>query len=379
MLTWEGSGLNYLVTGGAGFIGTALTKELLNRGDSVVILDSLEHPVHQNGVPFNQLPSEAKFIHGSVTDRDSWKSALVDIDRVFHLAGYMDYQPDFSRFFDTNTTSTALLYELLATGKYDVNKVVVASSQAVYGEGAYECPVDGSFMAEPRPTEQLERHDWAVVCHMCGEMAQPTASGEEKAAPHNSYSMSKYSLEMISHRLGRRYGIASAAVRYSIVHGPGQSFHNAYSGALRSFATRMLNGNPAVVFEDGEQFRDYVNIADVTRANLAVMDSNEANYESFNVGGDHWVTVKQLAELVDEVIGDSLGWEASGLFRVGDTRHVVSDVSKLKSLGWSPQVSLEESVREYISWLTSVDGVPDTFTESQRVMENLGVLRRTTK
>jgi dTDP-L-rhamnose 4-epimerase len=369
--------LKYLVTGGAGFIGSSLTRSLLERGDEVVILDSLEHPVHQNGVPFNQLPDDAEFIHGSVTDRNAWDSALQGVDRIFHLAGYADYQPDFSHFFDTNTTSTALLYELLAAGDFNVEKVVVASSQAIYGEAAYECPTHGRFMAEPRPLVQLESHDWDVVCNQCSEISKPIASNEDHVAPHNSYSMSKYALEMISHRLGKRYGIASVAVRYSIVHGPGQSFHNAYSGALRSFATRMLNGNPAVVFEDGEQFRDYVNIADVTRANILVMDSSAADYRSFNVGGDHWVSVKELAELVDDVIGDNVGWEASGLYRVGDTRHVVSDVSNLRALGWSPDVSLRDSVEEYIGWLSSVGDVPDTFTESQKVMENLGVLRRT--
>ena len=368
--------MKYLVTGGAGFIGNALTKKLLERGDDVVILDSLEHPVHQNGVPFNHLPDQAIFINGSVTDRNAWSTALAGVDRVFHLAGYADYQPDFSHFFETNTTSTALLYELLATGEYGVEKVVVASSQAIYGEAAYECPTHGKFMAEPRPLEQLERHQWEVTCTECGEVSKPIASTEDQVAPHNSYSMSKYALEMISHRLGERYDIASTAVRYSIVHGPGQSFHNAYSGALRSFATRMLNGNPAVVFEDGEQFRDYINIADVTRANMLVMDSPDADYKSFNVGGDHWINVKQLAELVDDVIGDSLGWEASGLYRVGDTRHVVSDVSNLRELGWSPEVSLRDSVEEYIGWLSSVGDIPDSFTKSQKEMEKLGVLRR---
>jgi dTDP-L-rhamnose 4-epimerase len=301
------------------------------------------------------------------------------VDRVFHLAGYADYQPDFSHFFDTNTTSTALLYELLATGKYNVGKVVVASSQAIYGEAAYECAVHGKFMAEPRSSQQLERHEWDVACTHCGEPAKPIASGEDQVAPHNSYAISKFSLEMIALRLGRRYDIPSSAVRYSIVHGPGQSFHNAYSGALRSFATRMLNGRPAVVFEDGEQFRDYVNIADVTRANMLVMDSEDADFRSFNIGGDHWVTVRELAELVDEVIGNNLGSEVSGLYRVGDTRHVVSDVSALRSLGWKPEVSLKDSVRTYVDWLNSTGDVPDTFTKSQKIMESMGVLRRSGK
>ncbi len=368
--------MKYLVTGGAGFIGSALTKQLLERGDDVAILDSLEHPVHPNGVPFKPLPPDAMFVHGSVTDRDAWTRALQGVDRVFHLAGYADYQPDFSHFFEINTTSTALLYELLATGEFGVEKVVVASSQAIYGEAAYECPTHGKFMAEPRPLTQLELHNWDVICTRCGAVSKPIASNEEHVAPHNSYSISKYALEMITHRLGKRYDIASAAVRYSIVHGSGQSFLNAYSGALRSFATRMLNGNPAVVFEDGEQFRDYVNIADVTRANLLVMDSPAADYRSFNIGGNQWVSVKELAELVDTVIGNNLGWEAPGLYRVGDTRHVVSDVSNLQALGWNPEVSLRESIEEYIGWLSSIGDVPDTFTQSQKVMERLGVLRR---
>jgi dTDP-L-rhamnose 4-epimerase len=195
--------------------------------------------------------------------------------------------------------------------------------------------------------------------------------------PHNSYSLSKRDQEEIAIQLGRRYGIPSVALRYSIVQGPRQSFRNAYSGALRSFAVRVLSGKPPVVYEDGAQRRDFVSVHDVVRANLLVLDDDRANYEVFNVGANRSVSVRALAELVIQPVGVLLEPWVPGLYRVGDTRHIFSDVTKLQALGWAPQVGQEEIVREYLAWAAEQPDLHDSFEAAQAKMEATGVLRRT--
>ena len=366
--------LRVLVTGGAGFIGSHTVDALLARGHEVRVLDSLEPPVHI-GEPPAYLPRGVELVRGSVTDREAFRRALEGMEAVFHFAAYQDYLPDFSRFFLTNSAGAALLYELIVTERLPVEKVVVASSQAVYGEGKHRCPVHGVCYPDQRPPEQLERRDWPVYCPQCGSALEPEWTDERVAAPHNSYGLSKRDQEDIAIRLGRRYGIPSVALRYSIVQGPRQSFRNAYSGALRSFAVRVLSGRPPVVYEDGEQVRDYVSIHDVVRANLLVFEDPRADYQVFNVGGDRRVTVRELAALVIAAAGASLAPESAGLYRVGDTRHIFSDVSKLRRLGWEPRVPQEEMVREYLTWAAAQPDVRDTFADAQAHMQAAGVLR----
>jgi len=368
--------MRYLVTGGAGFLGGHLVRRLLDRGDEVKILDVLAGPVHSPADPYVP-PDGVEFIRGSVEDADAWRRALRGVDRVFHLAGYADYQPDFSKFFRVNAVGTALLYETVVGEELPVEKVVAASSQAIYGEGIYRCERDGEVTPEPREIAQLDRGEWEPRCPVCSERITPLAARESQVFPHNSYAMSKAALEQIALRLGKRYEIPSVALRYSIVQGAGQSIRNAYSGALRSFAVRVLNGRPPVVFEDGKQLRDYVNVHDVTDATIMAMESDGSNYRSLNVGGDRWVTVAELANLVSEVAGAGVKWEAPGAYRLGDGRHIVSDMSALKALGWAPTRSLREGVVEYIEWLRQQPEVPDTFEQAAENMRRLGVLRRT--
>jgi dTDP-L-rhamnose 4-epimerase len=363
-----------LVTGGAGFIGSHTVDALLARGHEVRVLDSLEPPVHTDAVPA-YLPREVELIRGSVTDRAAFRRALDGVEAVFHFAAYQDYLADFSRFFLTNSVGTALLYELIVAERLPVRKVVVASSQAVYGEGAYRCPAHGVQHPGQRPVEQLERGDWNIRCPACGGLVEPLRTDERTVDPHNSYGLSKRDQEEIAIKLGRRYGIPSVALRYSIVQGPRQSFHNAYSGALRSFTVRLLHGRPPVLYEDGGQLRDYVSVHDVVRANLLAFEDPRADFGVFNVGGDRRVSVRGLAALVGEAAGRPLEPEVPGIYRVGDTRHIISDVSRLRALGWVPCVSQEQMVAEYVAWAAEHPELRDTFTEAQAIMRAAGVLR----
>ena len=364
-----------LVTGGAGFIGSHTVDALLERGYRVRVLDALTPPVHTGERP-EYLPTEVELIRGSVTDQSALREALQGVDAVFHFAAYQDYLTDFSHFFLTNSVGTALLYELIVNERLPIRKVVVASSQAVYGEGKYRCPKHDVQYPDQRSPAHLELGEWQVSCPECAAPMEALWTDERVVAPHNSYGLSKRDQEEIAIKLGRRYGIPSVALRYSIVQGPRQSFHNAYSGALRSFAVRVLTGQPPVIYEDGEQLRDYVSVHDVIEANLLVLRDSRADYQVFNVGADRRVTVRSLARLVIEAAGAGMEPEFAGLYRVGDSRHIFSDVSKLRALGWAPQVAQQEMVREYLAWSAEQPGLGDSFAKARVAMEAAGVLRR---
>lgn len=343
-----------LITGGAGFIGSHLADALASRGYAVRILDSLTAPVHDGEWPRYVMRKGYELVRGDVRDKDVLGKALAGVSCVFHFAAYQDQRLDFSTFFSVNTVSTALLYELIVEKNLPVRKVVVASSQFAYGDGKYECAHKrGSFFyPELRTLAKLEKKEWDIMCpHGKPARFLPFTEGQH-LMPTNSYGLSKVALEQTALRLGKTYGIPTVALRYSITQGARQSPRNLYSGALRIFVTAALKGDPLVVYEDGMQKRDFVNVHDVVAAILAVTDAPEADYEAFNVGGGKGYTVIGFAKTVKKITGSSSPIVIRGEFRRTDTRHAVSDIKKLKKLGWVPKSSPEESVRQYADWLT---------------------------
>jgi len=340
----------------------------------VRVLDSLEPPVHTGRRPA-YLPEDVELVQGGVADRAVFQHALEGVEAVVHLAAYQDYLTDFSSFFLSNTVGTALLYELVVQGGLPIHRILVASTQAIYGEGKHRCQEHGVVYPDQRPASQLERGDWAVYCSACRTQLEPLWTDEAVVRPHNSYAISKRAAEELALTLGQRYEIPTVALRYSIVQGPRQSFRNAYSGALRSFAVRVLTGHRPLVYEDGQQLRDFVSIHDVVRANLIALEDRRADHGAFNVGGARRVSVLDLAGLVLAEAGSSLEPEISGLFRVGDTRHVFSDVSRLEGLGWRPEVPMHDIVREYVAWAADQPDLHDTVSPALAEMHSMGVLR----
>jgi dTDP-L-rhamnose 4-epimerase len=366
-----------LITGGAGFIGSHTAAELLRAGYEVRVLDNLTPPVHTgDGAWPDWLSADVERMAGDVRNRDDWVKALRGIDVVIHLAAYQDLLPNFSLHFHVNSVGTALLYELIVTQTLPVRKVVVASSQFVYGEGRYECAKDGEVFPDGRDPQRLAKGLWEPVCPKCGGPIKPLSLLETHANPKNQYSIAKYSQELMAIALGQNYGIPSAAVRYSIVQGPHQSFRNAYSGVLRIFTLQLLKGRQAPIFEDGQQLRDYVNVDDVARANRLILESDQANYQVFNIGGGRGYTVIEFADIVADALGVKSVPGASGEYRVGDTRHSVSDISKLQRLGWQPTKTPRDSVRDYVEWIRLQKLDKDYAAEALTKLREMGALRK---
>ncbi|MDQ6898002.1 MAG: NAD-dependent epimerase/dehydratase family protein [Candidatus Dormibacteraeota bacterium] len=368
-----------LLTGGGGFIGAHTAVLLLRRGYAVRAIDWLQPPVHEPDRRPAWLPAEVELLTGDVRDKAAMTRSLRGVDRVVHLAAYQDYMPDFSTFFNTNTAATALLYEVIVEQRLPIRKVVVASSQATLGEGRHSCPEHGVFYPGLRSEEQLRAGRWNHACPVCGCVASWELTDESAVHPENQYALSKHTQELVSLSLGRRYGIPSTCLRYSITQGRWQSPRNAYSGICRIFTLRALSGKAPIVFEDGLQQRDYIHVEDVARANLLALEDPRTDYEAYNVGGACSMSVLQYAETVERVIGRGQTPRLPGLYRFGDTRHIVSDSGKLRRLGWAPTRSIEEIVEEYAGWAASTGYRGDTTDESLRRMLAVAAVRSVTR
>jgi len=367
--------MRILVTGGAGFIGSHTCDRLLALGHDVVVLDALTLPVHRTGRP-TYLSNEIDFYQGDARNRDLVTNLLRRVDAVYHFAAYQDYLPDFSRFSDVNVVSTALLYEIIVAERLDLARVVVASSQAAMGEGLYRCSVDGEQLPGMRPENALAAGQWDIPCPECGGPLEMQATPERISNPQNAYGMSKLGEEMVAINLGRRYDIPTVALRYSIVQGPRQSVYNAYSGACRIFCLSYLLGTAPTLYEDGAAIRDYVNIDDVVEANVLMLENDQAVGRVFNVGGGRGITTREFADIVMRHFGSGQPGVVTGEYRFGDTRHIVSDVSALRALGWEPRHTPADSVAAYAAWLKDMDGLDQILAEANARMRALGVVRK---
>ena len=367
--------MRVLVTGGAGFIGSHTCDRLLELGHDVVVLDALMPPVHRDKTPAHLSP-EVDFYEGDVRNRDLVANLLRRVDAVYHFAAYQDYFPEFSRFSAVNVVPTAMIYEIIVAERLELARIVVASSQGAMGEGLYRCARDGDQLPAMRTEGALAAGHWDLTCAVCNGPLELMATPETVANPQNPYGMSKYAQEMVALNLGRRYDIPTVALRYSIVQGPRQSVYNAYSGACRIFCLSYLQGVPPTVYEDGQSIRDYVNIDDVVDANLLALEDERAVGQALNVGGGEAVTTSAMADVVMRQYGSEQPAVVTGEYRFGDTRHILSDVSSLRSLGWSARRRVDDSVAAYAKWLDGMPGLDGVLADANERMRASGVVRR---
>lgn len=363
-----------LVTGGAGFIGSHIADALLQHGHAVCVLDSLEPRVHPHGRP-SYLNREIQFIHGDVRNKSMVQRALDGVDIVFHAAAYQDYMCDYSKFFDSNVTGTALIFETIQEHRMPVQRFILSSSQAVYGEGQYLCSEHRLQLPLARGKDQLDSGIWNLTCPRCYQELEPLPLIEDHTHPVTAYGLTKYFQEHVALQLGRRVGVPAVALRYSITQGARQSFYNAYSGICRIFTRTLRNHKAPVVYEDGLQQRDYVHIDDVVRANLLAMEDPRTDYQAYNVGTGRTTTVLEYVRTLANTMGVDIEPELPGAYRVGDVRHTVSGIAKIGRLGWKPTKHLNDIFEDYLSWLDSIPDVDDYFSPAYAVMKQSGVVR----
>ncbi len=344
-----------LITGGAGFIGSHLADELIEKGYQVRALDNLAEQVHgaEAGRP-SYLHPDVELLRGDVCDPEAVRPALDGVDAVFHFAavvGVGQSMYEIARYTEVNNLGTAVLLEALA--KKPVRRLVVASSMSIYGEGLYRNARGELVTGLDRDREQLKAHDWEVR-DLGGEALTPVPTPETKAPTLSSvYALSKYDQERMCLMIGRAYDIPTVALRFFNVYGTRQALSNPYTGVLAIFASRLLNGNPPLIFEDGRQMRDFVHVSDVTRACRLALEVGAADGQVFNIGSGRQYTVLEIARAMAEVTGrEDLVPEVTGKYRVGDIRHCFADITLArKILGFKPQMPLEQGLVELASWL----------------------------
>ena len=365
-----------LVTGGAGLIGSHIVDLLLREGWSVRILDNLEPQTHKNGKP-EWVNPKAEFRQGFVQDYETMKSALTDIDVVFHEAAYGGYMPEMAKYVLVNSFGTAQMLEIIRDHALPVRKVVVASSQAVYSEGAAQCAEHGAVVPLLRPAEQLRTGDFSVHCPVCGKATASIPTPEATPGGGETvYALTKVDQERLVLLWGKQTGIPTVALRYSCTYGPRQSLFNPYTGVIAIFCTRLLNGQPPVMYEDGGQTRDLCFVEDIARANLLVATTDKLDGLPVNAGSGRATSVRDLAGIIADQLGVKLEPLARGEFRPGEIRSLISDISRIRTIGYEPQVRIEDGIRRYIEWIKTQGGnVEDYFAKAEAGLRAKGIVQ----
>ncbi len=364
-----------LVTGGAGLIGSHLTDLLLDEGYAVRVLDNLEPQTHRNGKPPWVSP-EADFVEADIRDRATVTAALRNIDVVFHQAAYGGYMPEMAKYVHVNSFGTAQMLEIIRDENLPVDKVVVASSQAVYREGAALCPAHGLVFPDTRPKSQLAAGDFAVRCPECGLPSGSTATPEEAPTGGETvYAITKADQEKLALTWGKQTGIPTVALRYSCTYGPRQSIFNPYTGVIAIFCTRLLSGQPPVLYEDGKQTRDFSYAGDIARANLLAATTDRLDGMAANVGSGRGVTIREVAEMISSALDIPIEPVARGEFRPGEMRHLTPDVSRAASAGYAPEVGLSAGIERYLGWVQGQGDIRDYFAEAEKILREKQIVQ----
>ena len=365
-----------LVTGGAGLIGSHVVDLLVSKGWQVRALDNLEPQTHRRGKPA-WINKKAEFIHGDLRDRDTVIAALDKIDVVFHQAAYGGYMPEITKFVHVNSLGTAQMLEAIREKNLPVKKVVVASSQAVYSEGAGDCPKHGLVFPAVRPVEQLRKGDWQVHCPLC--CAATTSVPTPENAPvggETVYGLTKVDQERLVLLWGKQLGIPTVALRYSCTYGPRQSIFNPYTGVIAICCTRLLNNLPPVLYEDGEQTRDFSFVEDIACANLLAAETDKLDGLPVNIGSGHGTPIREVAEQLSDALKIDIAPEINGEFRPGEMRHLISDTTLARSAGYKPTVDFSDGVGRYIDWIRAQSDIRDYFSEASEILKNKGIVHR---
>ncbi|MHA1794025.1 MAG: NAD-dependent epimerase/dehydratase family protein [Promethearchaeota archaeon] len=363
--------MKILVTGGLGFIGSHIVDELIKQGHQVRVLDNLVYQVHKGKFP-EYANKKAEYIIGNVLDPNIFEIALKDIEVVFHEAAMVGMGQSLYEIFNytnVNVTGTALLLDKIVNGNFPIKKLIVAASMSSYGEGLYECENCGPISPPMRSESQLNKKEWELSCPNCKAPLKPLPTPESNTLDSLAvYSLNKKYQEELCMSVGKTYGIPVVSLRYFNVYGPRQSLSNPYTGVAAIFTSRIKNGNPPYIYEDGLQSRDFIHVEDVARINALVMNSTKANNEIINVGVQNPITIKDLALKLIKKMGKNIKPIISNQGRQGDVRHCFADISKLRKLNYS-FIHPEIDINDLIKWSQNIKA-EDQFDEARRELES---------
>ncbi len=374
--------MRVLITGGAGFIGSHLVDFLLAKNYEIVVYDVLEPQVHgMNDRPPNYLAKNITFLKNDIRNKDILSESLKDIDAIIHLAsmvgvGQSMYQID--KYVDVNILGTARLLDILVNKPNTIKKFVLASSMSTYGEGSYICENCEQVNPELRSVTQLERGEWELFCPICGKKAKPIPTNESKPQVCTSiYALNKKEQEKMCMLIGETYGINTTALRLFNVYGSRQALSNPYTGVCAIFSSRLLNGNRPIIYEDGNQMRDFVHVRDVCKAFYLSLTKRRAKNQIFNVGTGEAVSIKQIAETLARYINPEIKPIVSNKFRPGDIRHCFADISKISSeLGYKADITFKEGIHELIEWVKLQQGkAKDKSDKAYTELKEKGLLK----
>ncbi len=367
--------MQILITGGAGFIGSHVADELLRRGHRVRALDNLSSQVHGDSERPSYLHEDVELMRGDVRDADAVKRALAGVDAVYHFAaavGVGQSMYEIERYVSVNNGGTAVLLQQLIDRP--VQRLIVASSMSLYGEGLYR-GAGGAALVEgsERPLAQLRAGEWELRDDT-GAPLDPVPTPEWKTPSLSSvYALSKFDQERMCLMVGRAYSIPTVALRFFNVFGTRQALSNPYTGVLAIFASRLLNRNAPLIFEDGRQRRDFVSVYDIAQACRLALEVPEASGRAFNVGSGSACTIAEVADMLSAILGTPIAPDVCGKYRVGDIRHCFADITQASEvLGYQPTVTLEDGLVELAEWL-SHQSADDRVAEASRELEARGL------
>ena len=374
-----------LITGGAGFIGSNLANKLAGKGYSVTILDNLNPQVH-GGDPantsslFRSLSQDISFIHGDVTDRGTLTKAIEGQNIIVHLAaetGTGQSMYEIERYSKVNIGGTALLLDILTNNKNSVEKIIVASSRAIYGEGKYLSEEFGEVYPEHRKEEHLSKGDFEIRYPGCIMPLKVLPTDEDsKIHPSSIYGITKQTQEQLVMTVSKAIGIAGIAFRYQNVYGPGQSLLNPYTGILSIFSNRIIQKKEINIFEDGKESRDFVYIDDVVDATILGIENNQVNNEIFNIGSGLAISVNDVVRKLISNYNIDVKVNISGNYRLGDIRHNFADIKKANELiGFRPNFDFEKGVFYFSEWVKNQPTLPDYYDNSLIEMKKKGLLK----
>lgn len=373
-----------LITGGAGFIGSNLALKLIEKGYEITVLDNLSKQIHGHNPEvtsplFNSIKDKVTFIEGTVTSKEDWIKALENQNIIVHFAaetGTGQSMYCIEKYTEVNIQGTAIMLDILANNENSVEKIVIASSRSIYGEGKYKHPQLGIVYPSHRKEEDMLAGNFELT-YKDNQLLDLLATDEEsKIHPSSVYGITKQNQEQMIMTVCPTLGIAPVAFRYQNVYGPGQSLSNPYTGILSIFSTQIRNNNPIQIFEDGKETRDFVFIDDVVDATILGIEKEEANGHVFNVGTGVATDVLEVANSLIKAYDINVPVAITGRFRLGDIRHNYADLTKIKSiLGFEPKVYFKEGIDRFSSWVLQQEIQEDKLSKSLEEMKKKGLLK----